>query len=519
MLMILDGWGNSVVREGNAVAQADPPFLRRLTEEYPTTRLLCSGEAVGLPPGVMGNSEVGHLNIGAGRIVYQDLMRINKAVEDGGLRENPALTKLMDRVIQAGSTLHLAGLVSDGGVHSDLPHLLALLAMAKNRGVPRTAVHVVTDGRDTSPTSGVQFVKAVADWTRFHEYGEIATICGRYFAMDRDKRWDRTERAYRLLTRGEGREEANPVAAVRDAYERGETDEFIPPVAMVDETGAPLARITEGDGVFFFNFRADRARQLTRAFTEADFEEFDRGKPIPPAGFVTMTRYDAAFDLPTAFPPVQLNGILGEVVGKAGKRQLRIAETEKYAHVTYFFNGGEETPFPEEERVLIPSPREVATYDAKPEMSAPEVTEAVLERLSQDRFDLIVLNFANMDMVGHTGDIEAAVAACKTVDRCAERIVGEVLKRGGAVAVTSDHGNAEMMRDASGNVHTAHTLNPVPFILVDDDRKSAELREGKLGDIAPTLLELMGVAAPEEMTGRSLLNGTSSSGQKGEVNS
>jgi 2,3-bisphosphoglycerate-independent phosphoglycerate mutase len=516
MLMILDGWGNSVVREGNAVALADPPFLRRLADEYPTTRLLCSGEAVGLPPGVMGNSEVGHLNIGAGRIVYQDLMRINKAIQDGSLWKNPALSDLMDRVIRAGSTLHLAGLVSDGGVHSDLDHLLALLAMAKDRGVPRTAVHVITDGRDTSPTSGVEFVKTLADWTRFHEYGEIATICGRYFAMDRDKRWDRTERAYRLLTRGEGRDESNPVAAVRDAYEREETDEFIPPVAMVDANGAPLARVTEGDGFFFFNFRADRARQLTRAFTGADFDEFDRGERIPLAGFVTMTRYEAAFDLPVAFPPVRLNGILGEVVAKAGKRQLRIAETEKYAHVTYFFNGGEERPFPEEERLLIPSPRDVATYDAKPEMSAPEVTEALMERLSQDRFDLIVLNFANMDMVGHTGDIEAAVAACKTVDRYAERIVGEVRKRGGAVAVTSDHGNAEMMRDASGKVHTAHTLNPVPFILVDDDRKSAELREGKLGDIAPTLLELMGVAAPEEMTGRSLLNGKSSSGESGD---
>ncbi|MFP4307492.1 MAG: 2,3-bisphosphoglycerate-independent phosphoglycerate mutase [Desulfococcaceae bacterium] len=511
MLMILDGWGNSAVQEGNAVAQADPPFLRRLSEEYPTTRLLCSGEAVGLPPGVMGNSEVGHLNIGAGRIVYQDLMRINKAIEDGSLWKNPTLTDLMDRVIQAGSTLHLAGLVSDGGVHSDLDHLLALLEMAKERGVPRTAVHAITDGRDTSPTSGVQFVKTVVEWIRSHQYGEIATICGRYFAMDRDQRWDRTERAYRLLTRGEGRPETNPVTAVRDAYERGETDEFIPPVAMTDESGSPLARVKKGDGFFFFNFRADRARQLARAFTEASFAEFDRGERIPLTGFATMTRYDAAFDLPAAFPPVQLKGILGEVVAKAGKRQLRIAETEKYAHVTYFFNGGEETPFPGEERVLIPSPREVATYDAKPEMSAPEVTEAVLERLSQDRFDLIVLNFANMDMVGHTGDIEAAVAACKTVDRCAERIVGEVLKRGGAVAVTSDHGNAEMMRDAAGNVHTAHTLNPAPFILVDDDRKSARLAEGKLGDIAPTLLELMGVAQPDEMTGRSLLNGQSSS--------
>lgn len=505
VLMILDGWGLSAAEEGNAVVMADTPFLRRLLSEYPTTQLLCSGEAVGLPPGVMGNSEVGHLNIGAGRIVYQDLMRINRAIQDGSLRENPALSALMDQVTAGGGTLHLTGLVSDGGVHSHIDHLLALLEMARDRGVPRTVVHAITDGRDTSPTSGVQFVKTVADWTRDHGYGAIATVCGRYFAMDRDKRWDRTERAFRMLTRGEGRPETHPVAAVRDAYARGETDEFIPPVVVVDDHEAPVATVQPGDGVFFFNFRADRARQLTRAFTEAGFDGFHRGDPPLLVGFVTMTRYEADFGLPVAFPPVRLEKILGEVVSAAGRTQLRIAETEKYAHVTYFFNGGEETAFPGEERKLIPSPREVATYDAKPEMSAPEVTEALLELLAADRFDLVVLNFANMDMVGHTGVMDAAVTACRTVDRCAEQIVADVLARGGALAVTADHGNAEMMRDAAGNVHTAHTLNPVPFVLVDADRNGVSLREGKLGDIAPTLLELMRLEQPAEMTGRSLL--------------
>jgi 2,3-bisphosphoglycerate-independent phosphoglycerate mutase len=515
MLMILDGWGIAPAREGNAVAAAGTPFLRRIAAEYPTTRLFCSGKAVGLPPGVMGNSEVGHLNIGAGRIVYQDLMRINQAIEDGGLRENPTLVDLMDRTKAAGGTLHLAGLVSDGGVHSHIDHLLALLDMARDRGVPDAAVHVIADGRDTSPTGGAGFAETVADWIRDRGYGVVATVCGRYFAMDRDKRWDRTERAYRLLTRGEGRAAEDPVAALRDAYERGETDEFVPPVFLADETGKARAPVKAGDGFLFFNFRADRARQLVRAFTEADFDDFDRGERIPLAGFVTMTRYEEDFDLPVLFPPVHLENILGEVVARAGRTQLRIAETEKYAHVTYFFNGGEETPFPGEERKLIPSPRDVATYDLKPEMSAPEVTETLLGLLAEDRFDLIVLNFANMDMVGHTGVIEAAIEACRTVDRCAERIVADVRARGGAVAVTADHGNAEMMRDEAGAVHTAHTLSPVPFVLVDDDRKHVRLREGKLGDIAPTLLEIMGIPQPPEMTGVSLLAGEDASDGNG----
>jgi 2,3-bisphosphoglycerate-independent phosphoglycerate mutase len=505
MLIILDGWGIGEDEPTNAVMVADTPFLDRLQTTYPSTRLRCSGADVGLPAGIMGNSEVGHMNIGAGRIVYQDLMRIDKAIEDGSFSENDRLCSAMDAVRERGTALHLMGLVSDGGVHSQLTHLLALISMAKQRGVTKIFVHAILDGRDTPPDSGAGYLQQLQEHIKAVGGGVIASICGRYYAMDRDKRWERVEKAFRLYTEGEGRSETDPVAAVTSAYERGETDEFVQPVAIVDAQGNAVGTVADGDGIVFFNFRADRAREITRAFTEKDFSGFQRRVLPDLAGYTTMTLYDETFDLPLVFGPEHLEMILGEVISRHGLRQLRIAETEKYAHVTYFFNGGEETPFENEDRCLIPSPRHVATYDQQPEMSAPQVTEEVVERLDSGRYDFIVLNFANMDMVGHTGVMAAAVKACETVDRCLEEIVDKLLAQGGTALVTADHGNSEKMAAADGKPYTAHTTNPVRLLLVDDNRRSAKLREGRLGDIAPTLLELMGLEQPAQMTGRSLL--------------
>jgi 2,3-bisphosphoglycerate-independent phosphoglycerate mutase len=505
MLMVLDGWGIEGQGDGNAVSMARTPTLDRLAAEYPTTRLVCSGEAVGLPGGIMGNSEVGHLNIGAGRVVYQDLLRIDRAIEDGSFFKNDVLLSAMDAARQHESTLHLMGLVSDGGVHSQLTHLLALLDLARQAGVPQTCVHAITDGRDTSPTGGEAYLSRVRDHMAAHGYGQVASICGRYYAMDRDRRWERIESAYRLYTEGEGTPESDPVEAVRKAYDRGETDEFIKPIVLTDADRNPAAVIGDGDAVIFFNFRADRAREMTAALTDPDFSGFSRTRRPDIAAYATMTLYDETFSLPVAFPPAHLDGILGEVVSRRGIRQLRIAETEKYAHVTYFFNGGEETPFPGEDRVLIPSPRDVSTYDEKPEMSAIEVTDAVIERLRSNTYGMVILNFANMDMVGHTGVIPAAVKACETVDRCVARIVDEVLAVDGAVIITADHGNAEKMIAGDGKPHTAHTVNPVRLILVDEHRKALRLNEGKLGDIAPTMLAIMGIEKPEQMTGASLI--------------
>ena len=501
MLMILDGWGISPAHEGNAVFLSGTPFLNQLKQTYPNTQLTCSGEAVGLPAGVMGNSEVGHLNIGAGRIVYQELLRIDIAIREKRFFQNDALNAVMSEVRAKNSALHLIGLVSDGGVHSHISHLLALLDMARERGLNRVFVHAILDGRDTAPDSGVGFVSQLQDHIEKHHFGAIATICGRYYAMDRDKRWDRVEKAYQLYTLGQGISESDPVSAVQHAYQRGETDEFVKPIILRDKSGI----IQDNDGLIFFNFRADRAREITRALTDPEFKDFER-KVVPQfCRFVCMTRYDEKFDLPAAFLPTHLNNILGEVVSRQGLRQLRIAETEKYAHVTYFFNGGEEKAFEMEDRCMIPSPRDVPTYDYKPEMSARVVTAELLSRLKSDKYDLIVLNFANMDMVGHTGVLDAAIQACKVVDECVEKIVREVISMGGAVCVTADHGNSEKMIDDNGHVHTAHTTNPVPFILADDTRKTAKLREGILGDIAPTLLDLMGIEPPEDMTGKSLI--------------
>jgi len=509
LLMILDGWGIRDSRDANAVELADTPHLRRLKNGYPHTQLLCSGEAVGLPEGVMGNSEVGHMNIGAGRVVFQDLVRINKAVREGDFFENPALKTILSKVsrnlLAARSALHLIGLVSDGGVHSDIHHLLALLDMARRNGLKQVFVHAILDGRDTPPDSGVEYIRRLKEHICRHNYGDIASICGRFYAMDRDKRWDRTESAYRLYTEGEGLHEKDPVEAVQKAYQRGEMDEFVKPVVLTDKGDHPLGIFRDGDGVICFNFRSDRVRQITHAFNDVEFPYFKRRVLPRLCGYVCMTQYDETLSLPIAFAPVNLKDILGEVISRSRLRQLRIAETEKYAHVTYFFNGGEEKPFPLEDRCMVPSPREVPTYDLKPEMSARTVTDQLLTRLDETAYHLVVLNFANMDMVGHTGFLNAAIRACETVDECVGKIVEKVQSMGGAVLITADHGNAETMADENGHPYTAHTLNPVPLILADDTRKQASLVPGVLGDIAPTILEIMGIEKPELMTGRSLI--------------
>ena len=505
MLMILDGWGLRAADDANAVTLADMPTMNGLVSEYPHTQLLTSGRAVGLPDGIMGNSEVGHLNIGAGRVVYQDLLRIDMSIEDGSFFQNEALTAAMQKVVADNNALHLLGLVSDGGVHSQLTHLMALLEMAKAKGLRKVFVHAILDGRDTAPDGGVHYIERLQAHMKSIEIGAIATICGRYYAMDRDTRWERTEKAYRLLTQGEGITAVDPVTAIQEAYARGETDEFVKPIALTDRAGRTLACVADKDALIFFNFRADRTRQITRAFTEEGFDGFTLATRPSLGTFTCMTQYDEKFTLPVAFPPVHLDAILGQVVSDQGLRQLRIAETEKYAHVTYFFNGGEEKPFKNEDRCMIPSPRDVATYDFKPEMSAVAVTEEVLQRIASDAYDLIVLNFANMDMVGHTGVLEAAIKACETVDRCVARIVAAVLEKGGCLLITADHGNAETMREANGNIHTAHTTNPVRLVLVDGHGIKYRLNQGALGDIAPTILDLMGVSQPELMTGHSLI--------------
>lgn len=511
ILIILDGWGINPRSDGNAIAQADPPFYRHLLERYPHTELLASGEAVGLPDDQMGNSEVGHLNIGAGRIVYQELTRINKALTDGSFYTNPALQSALSAAEREGSTLHLLGLLSDGGVHSHIEHLLALLEMARRKGIPRLRVHPFLDGRDTPPQSALGYLEAVeralvermpagGDW-------KIATVIGRYYAMDRDQRWERTEQAYRAIVSGIGKAETSAVEAIEKAYAEQVTDEFIKPVVIV-ENGAPVGKIEDRDSVIFFNFRADRARQLTRALTEENFSSFVRSVFPKLSTMVTLTRYDEKFTLPVAFAPTSLDQILAEVLSKRGLRQLRIAETEKYAHVTYFFNGGRETPFEGEERILIPSPKEVATYDQKPQMSAYEVTDEVVRQVERGRFDLIVLNFANPDMVGHSGILKAAMQAVEVIDRCLEKIVTATLRVGGAVLITADHGNLEQMIDyKTGAPHTAHTTLPVPFILISEGREKAKLRSGIHADIAPTILDLMGIQKPVQMDGGSLIVG------------
>ncbi|MBI5017814.1 MAG: 2,3-bisphosphoglycerate-independent phosphoglycerate mutase [Deltaproteobacteria bacterium] len=506
-LVVLDGWGQRTETAANAVAQARTPRLTALRREFSATTLGASGLDVGLPPGQMGNSEVGHLNLGAGRVVYQDYTRINLAIENGSFYDNPALTEACRRSVEAGGALHLMGLVSDGGVHSHQRHLYALLELARRQGAGRVYVHAFLDGRDTPPQSGLGYLEALeAEMARLG-VGAVATVMGRFYAMDRDTRWDRVEKAFRALSQGQGIPAGSAREAVEAAYAEGQTDEFVVPRVIRAPGGGPVAALADGDALVFFNFRSDRAREITRAFTQRNFSAFDvAGRPALSA-YVTFTQYDETFDLPMAFPPERLVHLFGEVVSAAGLRQLRIAETEKYAHVTFFFNGGEETSYPGEERILVPSPREVATYDLKPEMSAMGVADRLVAEIGGGRFDAIVVNFANLDMVGHTGILEATVRAVETVDGCVGRVVDALRARGYAAIVTADHGNAEEMWDpGTGQPHTAHTTNRVPCLLVDDRRRGARLRgDGILADVAPTLLELLGLTQPAEMSGRTLL--------------
>ncbi len=506
LLLILDGWGQGKADDTNAVFMADTPNLDNLMKNYPYSILECCGEAVGLPKGQMGNSEVGHLNIGAGRVVYQDIVRIDKSIEDGSFFKNKTLLDLFKKVKQSKGKLHLMGLVSDGGVHSHQKHIYALIKMAKDFGVENIVIHAFLDGRDTPPRSGRDYVKKLHTEMKKIGCGVIGSIMGRYYAMDRDKRWERTKLAYDALVLGKGVIARDPMSAIEDAYNKGETDEFVKPIIIVNNSEKPVALVEDGDGIFFFNFRADRIRQLVRSFWQESFDFFDREKILKLCGIATMTEYDKEFDIPVAFPPLQLDEILAEVCSKLGLKQFRIAETEKYAHVTYFFNGGVEEPFPGEERLLIPSPKDVPTYDKKPEMSVFEVTENLIKRWYMQKYELIVCNFANLDMVGHTGNFEAAVKACEAVDRCVKRVVDAVLELDGRLFVTADHGNADEMKDEMGQPHTAHSHNPVAFVWVEKDiTKSSKIRpHGILGDIAPTILKLWNIDKPIEMTGESL---------------
>jgi 2,3-bisphosphoglycerate-independent phosphoglycerate mutase len=502
MLIIRDGWGiNPGGKEkrkenGDATLLASTSFHDKLYRDYPSSKLSASGGDVGLPEGQMGNSEVGHLNLGAGRIVYQDLTRINKAIKEGELTRNRVLQETFARA--RGHRLHFLGLISDGGVHSHYSHLIALANAAHDAGVTEIFVHAFTDGRDASPTGGAAYLKTCEKELE-NSGGQIVTVVGRYFAMDRDRRWDRTKKAWDAVVLGRGEIcKSSPSAAVDRQYENGKTDEFMPPLIF---SHANEQRVRDGDVVLFFNFRADRARQLSQAFLLKDFDGFDR-QVWPQVCFVTLTQYDVTYSSPFIFAPEELADILGEIVSAAGKRQLRIAETEKYAHVTYFFNGGIEKPFPGEDRRLIPSPK-VATYDLKPEMSAVEVTDELLARMVN--YDLIILNFANPDMVGHTGVVEAGIKAVETVDKCMARIIPKLLELDGKAIVTADHGNCEQMRNADGSPNTAHTSNLVHFIYVANDAARFRCEDGILADVAPTLLFLLALPQPKEMTGHNLL--------------
>jgi 2,3-bisphosphoglycerate-independent phosphoglycerate mutase len=501
-LIILDGWGLRDERAGNAVALAATPTMDRLLGRFRHTRLQASGEAVGLPAGQMGNSEVGHLTLGAGRVVYQDLVRIGRAVADGTFFANPALAQAMDAVRAEGRALHLMGLLSDGGVHSHQEHLYALLRMAKARGLRAVFVHALTDGRDTPPRSAAEYLRGLLAVMGREGIGRLATVIGRYYAMDRDHRWPRTEQAWRAMARGEGRAAADPVAAVEASYAADVTDEFLEPI-VVAEGGRPVGRLADGDALICFNFRADRVRQILEAIAAKTFDGFPR-PAVPVVRLVCLTEYKEEWEYPVAFPPERLASTLGRVFEAHGIANLRIAETEKYPHVTYFLNGGEETPFGGEQRLLVPSPS-VPTYDRKPEMSAYEVAERAARALRSRAFQAMILNFANPDMVGHTGSLPAAIAAVEAVDTCLGTVLRAVQDVGGVALVLADHGNAEVMIDpATGGPHTAHTTNPVPCLLVDP-AFDGRLREGgALADVAPTLLGLLGLPAPAEMTGRDL---------------
>ena len=503
MLCIMDGFGLAPAGPGNAIAAAKTPNLDKLFAEMPHTQLQASGRAVGLPAGQMGNSEVGHTNMGAGRVVWQDLSLITNEIENGKFFDNPAFAEAVAHVKAHGSALHLFGLMSDGGVHSHIEHIKALVTLAKKNGLPRLFVHCFMDGRDVPPTSGAGYVEEMAKFlAETDEYYKIGVVSGRYYAMDRDKRWDRVELAYDMLTKPGIFCKESADEGIRGRYEEGETDEFIKPFAMPGFKG-----IKDGDAVIFANFRPDRAREITRAFVDPDFDGFERKAVLKDLCYICMTTYDATIpNVRIAYPPKDLKNTLGEYISGLGKTQLRIAETEKYAHVTFFFNGGIEQPYEGEERILIPSPK-VATYDLQPEMSAPEVADAVCKRIAADDCpDFIILNFANCDMVGHTGVFDAAVKAVETVDTCVGKVCEAVKAAGGKLFVTADHGNADEMLDEEGNVVTAHSTNPVPFIYCDYTGTDPRgLTEGALCDIAPTMLDAAGIAQPAEMEGHSLL--------------
>ncbi|MGI6664983.1 MAG: 2,3-bisphosphoglycerate-independent phosphoglycerate mutase [Christensenellaceae bacterium] len=504
-LIILDGFGLGEVCPTNTAILAKKPNIDALMETYPTSCISASGLAVGLPEGQMGNSEVGHLNLGAGRVVYQELTRITKAIEDGDFFTNPVLVEAIEQAIANGKALHLLGLVSNGGVHSHMDHLEALVKLAKQKGLEKVYIHAFMDGRDVAPNSGLGFIEELEERLSNIGTGKIATVSGRYYAMDRDNRWERVERAYDALVNGTGVLADSATSAMGLSYEKGEFDEFVQPTVVIHEDGTPTATIESGDSVIFFNFRPDRARELTRALTEPDFDGFDR--IYFPLYYVTMTQYDATFThVHIAFAPESLTNTFGEYISDKGLTQFRIAETEKYAHVTFFFNGGVETPNKGEERVLIPSPK-VATYDLQPEMSAPEVARRAAELIRSKKYDVMILNFANPDMVGHTGVLEAAIKAVEAVDAGLGEVMEAIKEVGGSAIITADHGNCEMMEDpVTGGAFTAHTINPVPLILAGDDYKNAKLKEtGILADIAPTLLDMLALEKPAEMTGESLI--------------
>ena len=495
ILIILDGFGIAPDSQGNAIALAKTPVTDRLWREVPHTRLSASGEDVGLPAGQMGNSEVGHTNIGAGRVVYQELSRITRAAQNGELEKNPALRQAVEHIRATGGSLHFMGLLSDGGVHSHNTHLYAMIRAARSLGAEKIYVHAFLDGRDCPPKSGLGFVKELRQELSAIGAGTLATVCGRYYAMDRDNRWERVQLAYDAMVYGEGNQNPDPVDAVAQSYVAGVTDEFMEPV-VCDSDGT----VSDNDSVIFFNFRPDRAREITRAIVDPDFTGFQR--EFFPTTYVCNTEYDASMpNVLVAWPRVAVKNGLGEYLSSLSLTQLRIAETEKYAHVTFFFNGGVEKQYPGEDRVLVPSPK-VATYDLQPEMSAYEVCDKCVERINSGAYDVVILNFANCDMVGHTGVLEAAVKAVETVDTCVGRVVEATLKMGGIAMITADHGNAEVMRQPDGSPMTAHTTNPVPFILCG---AGTELRTGRLADIAPTILDVMGLACPPEMDGKSLI--------------
>ncbi|HUZ45330.1 MAG TPA: 2,3-bisphosphoglycerate-independent phosphoglycerate mutase [Terriglobia bacterium] len=502
VLIIMDGWGYRAERENNAIALAQTPNYDQFLKAYPHTLVYTSGERVGLPDGLMGNSEVGHLNIGAGRVVYQEITRIDAAIQRGDFFKNPALLALMEQGRK--TRLHLMGLLSDGGVHSHQRHLYALLKMARENHVQEVFVHVFTDGRDTAPNNGAEYIAALQKQMREFGVGKIASVSGRYYAMDRDNRWQRSQMAYDAMVNGEGIKADDPIAAVKQSYNQGVTDEFVVPVVITDAQGQPTATIRSDDAVMYFNFRADRARQLTRALTQADLDAFPRRGFPEKLHYLSMTRYDKTFTTPYVFPPQSLTHILASVMEELDLKNLRVAETEKYAHVTYFFNGGVEKAYSGEERIMVPSPK-VATYDLQPQMSAQGVMETVVKAVNEGSRDVIIVNFANADMVGHSGKLEPTVKAVETVDACLGEIYKAVRAKGGAMLVTADHGNAELMVDPkTGGPHTAHTTNPVPLILIAE-KLPQKLREGgALADISPTILGILGVPQPKEMSGHDL---------------